>query len=370
MNIFNLKFTAGNRRLISFAGMNKNASFIITILFFVSTICGFSQSKKSYQIGVIGFYNFENFFDTINQPDVNDEDFTPEGSNRYTAKVYMDKLSKLSDVISLIGTDETPDGVSLLGCAEVENESVMKDLVKMPKLKSRNFKIIHYDSPDLRGIDVGLLYNPKYFTPTFSEKLFVDLRTPNDSNYFTRDILYVYGMYLGEPIHVLVGHWPSRRGGEEASQKNRAKAAAVCRHKIDSITALDSNAKIICMGDLNDDPVSPSVTKVIGATGDIKKVSAGGMYNPWVGFYNQGIGTLAYNDAWNLFDQIMISYGWLSKQQAGFFYKDAHIFKREFMLQQSGRYKGYPLRTYDFNRYMGGYSDHFPTYLVFLKEIK
>ena len=124
------------------------------------------------------------------------------------------------------------------------------------------------------------------------------------------------------------------------------------------------------MGDLNDDPLSPSVTKVIKAVGSKDKVERGGMYNPWVDFYTKGIGTLAYNDAWNLFDQIMISSGWLNKNQQGFFFKDAHIFKREFMLQKNGRYKGYPLRTFDFSRYIGGYCDHFPTYLVFLKEVK
>ena len=329
-----------------------------------------AQQKKNYQLGIIAFYNLENLFDTINQPDVNDEEFTPTGSNNYTAKVYLDKLGKLSDVLSLIGTDQSPDGFSILGCAEVENESVLRDLVNEPKLKARNLQIVHYDSPDKRGVDVGLLYNPKYFTPKFSEPLFIDLRTPENPEYYTRDILYVYGMYLGEPIHVLVGHWPSRRGGEEASAPSRAKAAAVCKHKIDSITQTDVNAKIVLMGDLNDDPLSPSVTKVIKAVGSKDKVERGGMYNPWVDFYTKGIGTLAYNDAWNLFDQIMISSGWLNKNQQGFFYKDAHIFKREFMLQKSGRYKGYPLRTFDFSRYIGGYSDHFPTYLVFLKEVK
>lgn len=329
-----------------------------------------AQNKKNYQIGIIGFYNLENLFDTINQPEVNDEEFTPTGSKNYTGKVYLDKISKLSDVISLIGTDESPDGVSILGCAEIENGSVLQDLLNQPKLKKRNLKFVHYDSPDQRGVDVGLIYNPKYFTPLFSEPLFVDLRTPENPNYYTRDILYVYGMYLGEPIHVMVGHWPSRRGGEEASAPSRAVAASVCKHKIDSITAINADAKIVVMGDLNDDPLSPSVTKVLKATGDKSKVSRGGMYNPFTDFYTKGIGTLAYNDAWNLFDQIMISSGWMNKSQSGFFFKDAHIFRREFMVQKTGRYKGYPMRTYDFDRYMGGYSDHFPTYLVFLKEIK
>jgi len=355
--------------ILSFAAMKKISYSFFFAYVLLSCFSANAQEKKKYQVGVIGFYNLENLFDTINQPNVNDEDFTPDGANRYTAKVYLDKLGKLADVISQIGTDASPDGISLMGNAEIENASVLTDLLNEPQLKKRNYKFVHYDSPDLRGIDVAVIYNPKYFVPKFSEPLMVDLRGMGDSSYYTRDILYVYGEYLGEPVHVMVGHWPSRRGGEEASMKSRAIAAGVVRHKIDSITAINADAKIIFMGDLNDDPVSPSVAKVVGATGDVKQVQRGGMFNPWVKFYNEGIGTLAYNDAWNLFDQVMISSGWLDKNQKGFFYKDAHIFKKEFMLQKTGRYKGYPLRTYDFNRYIGGYSDHFPTYIVMLKAV-
>ncbi len=329
--------------------------------------CG-AQEKKNYKVGVIGFYNLENLFDTINQPDVNDDEFTPGGTNRYTAKVYLDKLDKLSDVLSQIGTDVSPDGFSVLGCAEIENKSVLEDLCNHPKLKGRHYQIVHYNSPDERGVDVGLLFNPKYFTPKFSESLFIDLRNDDSTLRYTRDILYCSGEYLGETIHIMVGHWPSRRGGEEASAPGRAKAAGVCRHKVDSILAVNPNAKIVVMGDLNDDPVSPSVVKVLRANGDKTKLQQGEMYNPWLDYYKKGIGTLAYNDAWNLFDQIIVSQAWLNKKQDGFFLNKALIFRREFMVAQDGRFKGYPLRTYDFNRYIGGYSDHFPTYLMLLKK--
>ncbi|MEO5570725.1 MAG: endonuclease/exonuclease/phosphatase family protein [Bacteroidia bacterium] len=343
---------------------------IIFLFILISTSKAFSQ-EKNYKVGVIGFYNLENLFDTINEAN-KDEEFLPDGSNHYTSEVYIDKLGKLSSVISLIGSDMSPDGLSMMGCAEVENESVLKDLINTPKLKSRNYKIVHYDSPDERGIDVGLIYNPKYFTVKSSESLFVELYDDAEKKLprLTRDVLFVFGIYDGEPLYVFVNHWPSRRGGEEASAPGRAKAAGVCKHKIDSITKLNPGAKIIVMGDLNDDPVSPSVAVVLNAKGDKKNVKLGGLYNPWTNYYTKGIGTLAYNDAWNLFDQIMLSSAWLDKKQSGFFFKEADIFHKAWMEEASGKYKGYPKRTYAGNTYIGGYSDHFPTYVVLLKESK
>lgn len=347
---------------------------ILMLFTFLFIACAHAQDKKNterkFQVALIGFYNLENFYDTINDPGKNDEEFLPEGANHYTGSVYRDKIGKLSDVISQIGTDISPDGLAVMGCAEIENDTVLNDLVHSAKLDKRGYKIVHYNSPDIRGVDVGLLYNPKYFTPGFSQSLFVPLFEPDSAPRFTRDVLYVEGIMLGEPVYIFVNHWPSRRGGEEASAPARAIAAGVARHKIDSITKINPDAKIVLMGDLNDDPVSPSVAKVIGATGIREAVKKGGMFNPWTTYYKQGIGTLAYQDSWNLFDQIIISSGWLDKNQSGLFFKDARIFSKPWMMQQEGRYKGYPKRTYDFNRYMGGYSDHFPTYTIFYKQMK
>lgn len=328
-----------------------------------------SAQKTNYKVGLIGFYNLENFYDTINDPNKSDEEFLPNGTKHYTGEVYLDKIGRLAEVLSQIGTDLSPDGLSIIGNAEIENENVLQDLVRHPLLKSRGYKVVHYDSPDERGVDVALLYNPKYFTPLFSESLFVPIFNQDGTPRMTRDILFVYGKFDGEDMYIMVGHWPSRRGGEEVSAPNRAIAAGVCRHKADSITKINPDAKIVIMGDLNDDPISPSVAKVIGSKGEKDKVERGGIYNPWVGMYKQGIGTLAYNDSWNLFDQIMVSSGFLSNNQTGYFFKDAHIFSKPWMIQTTGRYKGYPKRTYDFDNYMAGYSDHFPTYIVLLKRL-
>jgi len=348
--------------------MKKHTIYSLFIAVLVLLGNSVTAQQKQYTVAVVGFYNVENLFDTINQPNVNDEEFTPTGANLYTPKVYLDKLSKLEQVISDIGTEVSPDGLSVLGLAEIENETVIQDLIKQPKLKTRNYQYVHYNSPDERGIDVGLIYNPKYLKVISSQSLNVPLKNADGTPRHTRDVLYVYGMYNGEPMHFFVNHWPSRRGGEEASAPGRALAAQTAKTCIDSIMKDNPNAKVILMGDLNDDPVSPSVEKVLMANGNKEKVKQSGLYNPWMSYYKDGIGTLAYNDAWNLFDQIIVSEAFLPSKQSGFFLHKSNIYKKEFMIQNSGRYKGYPKRTYDFSVYLGGYSDHFPTYLVLLKE--
>lgn len=345
----------------------KNKIFILSFL--LLSISAFSQ-EKNYKVALVGFYNLENFFDTINQPYVNDEDFTPNGANHYTSEVYWDKISHLSTVISQIGTDISPDGLAILGTAEIENHTVLDDLVKNDLLKNRNYKVIEYDSPDFRGIDCALLYNPKYFIPEFSAPIYVDLKKLDTTATPTRDILYVKGKLDGETIHIFVNHWPSRRGGEEASAPRRELAASICKKVIDSLMKIDPNTKVILMGDLNDNPTDKSMTKILGVKADPAMVKPGGIYSPWIDYYKKGLGTLGYQDAWSLFDQSVFSYGWLNKNQSGFFFNKALIFKKEFMIEKIGNFKDYPKRTFSGNQYNAGYSDHFPTYVILLKEVK
>lgn len=325
--------------------------------------------KKQYKSAVIAFYNLENLFDTIDNTLINDEEFLPKGDRNYNTNIYKDKIGKLSTVISQIGTEFNTDGPALLGVAEVENDTVLKDLIAEPLLSKRNYKIVHYDSRDARGVDVGLLYNPMYFSVEASNKLFVQLPSGSKDAYYTRDILWVKGKLNGETIHVYVNHWPSRSGGEKRSEPGRIAAAAVCRNHIDSIQKLDPRAKIVVMGDLNDDPTNKSVAEVLRA-GDKEGIYLKGtLFNPWLDLYKKGIGTLAYQDAWGLFDQIIISAPWLDKNQSGFFFYQPHVFNREYLVENNGRYKGYPMRTWDGNSYRGGYSDHFPTYIIVIKEL-
>jgi hypothetical protein len=325
--------------------------------------------KKQYKSAVIAFYNLENLFDTVDNTLINDEEFLPKGDRNYNTGIYKDKLGKLSTVISQIGTEFNPDGPALLGVAEVENDTVLKDLIAEPLIAKRKYKIVHYDSRDARGVDVGLLYNPTYFSVETSDKLFVQLPSGAKDAYYTRDVLWVKGKLNGETIHVYVNHWPSRSGGEKRSEPGRIAAAAVCRQHIDSIQKADPKAKIVVMGDLNDDPTNKSVADVLRSGGKEDLSRKGTLFNPWLDLYKRGIGTLAYQDAWGLFDQIIISTPWLDKNQSGFFFYQQHVFNKEYLVENNGRYKGYPMRTWDGNSYRGGYSDHFPTYIIVIKEL-
>jgi len=337
---------------------------ILVFLFFQKANC----QKQLYKTAIVAFYNLENFYDTIHNPAINDTEFFPNSEKHYNTAVYLTKTSHLATVISQIGTDVNADGPALLGVAEIENDTVLNDLINEPALLKRHYHFIHYDSPDPRGVDVALIYNPKYFTVDTSYRLRVKLQS-GKYYFFTRDILYVKGKLNGETVHILVNHWPSRLGGEQRSEGSREAAAAIAKKQIDLILKNDSTAKIILMGDLNDDPVNASVAKVLGAKANMADVKQNDLYNPWVDLYKKGIGTIAFGDAWGLFDQIILSYEWLDKKQDGFFFYQPHVFNKDFMMENTGRYKSYPMRTWDGNNYRGGYSDHFPSYIILLKRV-
>lgn len=338
--------------------------FFIFSLFFAISI--FAQAKQ-VKVACIGFYNVENLYDTEDDPLIDDQEYLPEAKKAYNIERYHDKLDHLAEVISRLGRDVTPDGVAILGMAEIENKKVIEDLVVRPKMADRQWGIIHYNSPDVRGVDVAMIYQPKYFTPIFSEPIRMHHKNNDGSERKTRDILYVKGLLDGDTIHVMVNHWPSRRGGAAATEKYRNQCAEVCKHISDSLMTQNANAKIFIMGDLNDDPVSPSLKDVLMAKEHKEEVKSGQLYNPMYKFYKAGIGTLAYDDAWNLFDNIVISYGAINEKQ-GYHYYKARVFNEPFLQQKSGRFKNYPLRTFVGDTYTAGYSDHFPVYVFMVKE--
>jgi hypothetical protein len=328
-----------------------------------------AQKKADYKISAIGFYNLENLFDTLDNPIINDADFLPQGRLQWNTEKYLSKLANMSKVIGMMATEQTPDGLAILGVAEIENRKVLEDLVVQPDLKKRNYQIVHFDSPDERGIDCGLLYQPKYFTFLGAKAFPVNLQRAGDTvPDLTRDILYVSGMFQGEPLHLMVGHWPSRRGGESASAWMRVRAAEVCRHVTDSLLTLNPNAKVIVMGDLNDDPINKSCAQTLRAKGDVRDMEEGDMYNTMYDHYKNGNGTLAYRDTWNLFDQIIVSKGFVHKKAEGWQLYKSFVFKQDWMLQDEGAFKGYPFRTFVGDIFINGYSDHFPTYICVIKK--
>lgn len=335
-------------------------------LFLISFSFNLHAQNKVLQINAVAFYNLENLFDTINDPNKFDEDFTPNGPYHYTSEIYHKKLHNMATVLSQLAIEKIPDGPALIGVAEIENETVLKDLIHQPELESRKLRIIHFESPDSRGIDVAMLYNPAFFRVINARALPVEIIT-NGKMEHTRDVLYVIGRLGDDTFHVFVNHWPSRRGGEAATVWKRAKAASVSKNIIDSIMAVNPNAKAIVMGDLNDDPTDPSIVKILGAVGNKKKVKPGGLYNPWVNFYKKGIGTLGYNDSWDLFDQIMVSYGFIKPGADNWHFYKAEIFNHAFLKNAFGKYKGYPHRSFSGTTWIDGYSDHFPTIIYLAK---
>ncbi len=326
-------------------------------------------AQEQLKVATIGFYNFENLFDTIDQEGVNDIDFTPNGNYKYTTKVYRERLDHLGRVVAEMATDLTPDGISILGVAEIENRSVLEDFVRHPSVAKRNYQIAHFDSPDRRGIDVALLYQAKYYKLDTARFLRLNnLYYADGDTVFTRDMLWTIGQYDGETLHIFVAHWPSRRGGETASAPLRNAAALLFKNTADSIQAADPYAKIILMGDLNDDPSSPSVAKVIAAVAKSDEVPPNGYFNTMASLYRKGLGTLAYRDKWSLFDQIIVN-DKLVNQARGWRFHQANIYNPPYMFQKTGRFRGYPLRAFVGPNYMGGYSDHFPTYIVLVKPV-
>jgi len=340
---------------------------LIFSLFILSISCLPGNSQK-YKVVTCGFYNLENLFDTENDTSINDEEFLPEGIRKWSPEKYREKLSNMAEVISKIGLEESPAGLSILGVCEIENKKVLKDLVKEPSISKRRYQIIHYDSPDQRGIDVGFLYNSAHFEPLAHKAIPLITLNENGSRRYTRDILYVKGILdAQDTIHILINHWPSRSGGEKISAPARNMAAKICRSVYDSLLVAHSNPKLIIMGDLNDDPVSESIISFLRAKANENEVSSSDLYNPFHNQFKKGLGSNAYRDTWSLFDQIIISSGLTAQSDKGYYFLKSRIFNEEFLRNASGQYKGYPFRTFNFDEYQSGYSDHFPTYITLVK---
>ena len=338
--------------------MNKAMLFryIVISVTLILFSCGSSRKVTQPVNGVVNdlkfaFYNIENLFDLKDDPHKNDDDFTPGGKLQWNEERYNKKLSNLAYVIERLGGDNTsPD---ILGLCEVENVEVLKDLVKQQAIKSRNYQIIHFDSPDERGIDVALLYDPKVFQPHYQNNIRITL-PGSDST--TRDVLLVKGTINNiDTFTVVVNHWPSRRNPEET----RLITARKVRQVIDSTFNNSPQARILLMGDFNDEPTDESL-KILMQGNEPNK----NLFNAMSELKNQGLGTHEYRKNWHMLDQFVYS---SSLQNGNWKYVtgSAQVFKPDFLQEGDGPYKGSPYRTYVGNKYLGGYSDHFPIMIRF-----
>ena len=336
------------------------------ILFASLLLVGFAQ--KPYKVV---FYNLENLFDTINDPNKNDEEYLPEGERKWTTYRYNQKLHNMERVLFDVALQDK-NFPAVIGVSEIENRLVLEDLLAQPKLAKANYRIVHFDSPDRRGVDCAFFYRPNQFQLEGSEAHRISF--PGRPNFLTRDLVAMWGKIEGEPFYFIVSHWPSRLGGKERSQYARDFVAAKCKHICDSVRTVNPNTKVVIMGDFNDDATDASVVEVLGAKGNIKKLEANDMFNPFNAMLKAGYGTLAYRDSWNLFDNIVVSENLatgstgalkIQKKEGAKFY--GNIFTAPYMIQKEGQYKNYPLRSFVGSNFQNGYSDHFPVYIYIAK---
>ncbi len=335
--------------------MKKLLSFLLFVLCIFSARAQQSEQQK-YSIA---FYNLENLFDTIHDSGKDDYEFLPNGDYHWTGKRYEAKLKNMAKVLGELSRDKVSEGPAVIGVAEVENDRVLTDLISQKPIS--NYRFVHYEGPDKRGIDCALLYDPKQFSVVKSKLVF---STPyeGDTVHLTRGFLIVDGLLGGEHICFIVNHWPSRG----AESPVRVHAAEQVKALKDSLMREDKKLKLIVMGDLNDDPMDVSL-KALGTRKFPKEVKKRDLYNPWwETLEDKGVGTLLYRGKWNLFDQILVSRSLLNAKK-GLAYDYNEIFNREYLIQQDGNYKGSPLRTFGGRTWLNGYSDHFPT-IVYLKK--
>ncbi len=342
--------------------MKKRLLISCSILTFIA-FAVFAQKPHT-----IMFYNVENFFDTINDPDINDEEFTPEGKNNWTGDKYYKKLANVEQVLFDIAS-ANKSFPAVIGLSEVEVRSVLEDIAATPKLAPANYRIVHFDSPEERGVDVAFLYRPDIFKIEGSYP--IKSIIPGRPDFRTRDILTMWGTIEDEPFCFMVSHWSSRWGGKEQSEFLRIANAAQMREVADSVRKANPKVKVVMMGDFNDDPTDKSVAEVLGAKEKIKDLKEGDYFTPYAAMLKAGYGTLAYGDMWNIFDNIVVSDNLINGANDELQLQRSptnrkvygSIFKAPYMIQKSGKFKGYPFRSFSGGAFTGGYSDHLPVYI-------
>ena len=350
-------------------------SFIVAALLLLMSLS--ASAQKTQQNYVIGFYNFENLFDIYDDPVKNDSEFLPEGKNKWTQAKYEKKLHNMAKVIRSMA-DNNKRWHTILGISEIENRLVIEDLVSQPEIADANYQIVHYDSPDRRGVDVALLYKPDQFTYLDSESIPFDFNSDidfsdTDTSYFkTRDILMVHGLIAGEHFAFYVAHLPSRIGGKGGNLRSRG--AEIIYNHSRRMEAKYPGIKIVAMGDMNDNPTDDSMAKYLHGQEHLENVTPTEFYSPYISMLKAGYGSLCYQGVWSIYDLELVNYNLAHAPDGGLKIQPVTknhgkeyygvVFKRPWMTTQKGQYKGYPFRTFSNGAFVGGYSDHYPTYIV------
>ena len=346
--------------------MKKYIAFVVLALLLGTNA---AQAQRRYSVYGIGFYNLENLFDTCHDAGKNDYEYLPDGTNKWTGLKYSHKLKNMAKVLAEMGTDWLPGvGCAAIGVAEVENAKCLTDLCDQAPLKARNFKFVHIEGPDQRGVDCALVYNPSLFKVRSQQLVPYIYKLSKDAQRATRGFLVVKGVLGGEDVAIIVCHLPSR-GAESYYREEGGRQVKEVKEQLQKE---DPNIKILIMGDMNDDPQDKSMAVALGAQRKIKDVPKNGLYNPWWDVLASGTGTLQYDGKWNLFDQIILSENLLHQEGANDYgtlkLRRHQIFRRDYLFQKEGRYKGNTLRTHAGGVWLDGYSDHLPTVVYLMKE--
>ena len=352
----------------------KNALFlqlmksIIIALFIVFSIFNpdHAQSKPEGRTFFMMSYNVENLYDTLNDPRIADDEFTPTGRMHWNTMRYIKKLSGIAKVISCIRPGDYPDIIVL---CEIENRNVLQDLVNQQALKTSHYKIVHKDSRDTRGIDVALLYRSNKFKVLSWHVIRV--KYPGEKSEHTRDILYVKGVALNrDTLHIFGNHWKSRNGNIADTEPKRLYEAGILRSKIDSLLKKNRNSYIICMGDFNDEPTSKSIIQVLGAACDKDQNFQGNLIDVMCQPHLHGKGTYRYKNKWLMLENIIVSKKlFASKSGMNLSGTEGNIYSPAWLLKYNPKAgEAIPYKTYGGDKYLGGYSDHLPVYIVLIKN--
>jgi len=341
----------------------KYLSYYISIFILVQLMlsCQLNKDNKASesipQEVRIAFYNIENFFDTLDNPQKEDDVFTPTGENEWTTERWQNKANHIAQVI------DSMDYPAIIGISEVETAQVMKDFIAQTSLSKEGYDFIHYESEDRRGIDCALLYKKAFFKVLKKDYIRMDFPDSIEPGYTSRDILHVQGKLLDEPVHLFINHWPSRYGGVEASEPKRLFVAQHLRDKVDEIVKKEKNPNIIIMGDMNDETDNKSLVDVLNAKAVGNNIDNESLYNCSAAMDRAGLGSYNYRGSWNMIDQIIVT-GNLLNQHSDIQCQKLTIFKRDFMLYFDKKLKmKRPSRTYGGPRHFGGYSDHLPIFM-------